>query len=439
MKAAKSLRVVSAMILGLGTGGAHAAGFQLLEQNASGIGNAYAGSAAIAENASTIYYNPAGMTRLPGLNVSGGLVGIKPSFKFDDNGSTGPGGLPLGTNNGGDAGSLGLVPNAYISWEVNPNWFVGLGIGAPFGLMTEYDEGWIGRYHSKKFKIKSININPSVAYKVNDQLSIGAGVNWLQLDANYRRNGPAAGLIGQLPGGMANPLAPGLLGAPDLEAQAKLKGDAWGWNLGLMYQATPATRIGLSYRSKVKINTSGDTNIDNPTPVPIPTHFDASATVELPDTAIFSVVHDLNSKWQLLADVSWTGWSSIKTLKIDNGYPPLNDELDLRFRDTWRVALGANYKLNHQWTLKGGVAWDQSPVDSSKYRPTSLPDNDRYWVSIGAQYNFDERTTIDIGYAHLFLSNASIDNDTDAATKGTVRGDYSSNANMLGLQVSHRF
>src|SRR3546814_8291079 len=97
---------------------------------------------------------------------------------------------------------------------------------------------------------------------------------------------------------MANPLAPGLLGAPDLEAQAKLKGDAWGWNLGLMYQATPATRIGLSYRSKVKINTSGDTNIDNPTPVPIPTHFDASATVELPDTAIFSVVHDLNSKWQ---------------------------------------------------------------------------------------------------------------------------------------------
>ncbi|NYT84650.1 OmpP1/FadL family transporter [Pollutimonas harenae] len=439
MKAVKSLRVVSAVVLSLGAGGAHAAGFQLLEQNASGIGNAYAGSAAIAENASTIFFNPAGMTRLPGVNVSGGLIGIRPSFKFHDDGSTGPGGLPLGTNNGGDAGSLAAVPNAYISWEVNPSWFVGLGIGAPFGLMTEYDEGWIGRYHSKKFKIKSININPSVAYKVNDQLSIGAGVNWLQLDANYRRNSPAAGLISRLPGGMANPLAPRLLGAPDLEAQAKLKGDAWGWNLGLLYQATPDTRIGLSYRSKVKIDTSGDTNIDNPTPVPIPTHFDASADVELPDTAILSVVHDLNSKWQLLADVSWTGWSSIKTLKIDNGYPPLNDELDLRFRDTWRVALGANYRLNHQWTLKGGVAWDQSPVDSSKYRPTSLPDNDRYWVSIGAQYNFNDQTTIDIGYAHLFLNNTSIDNDTDAATKGTVRGEYTSNANMLGIQVSHRF
>ncbi|MGB6105417.1 MAG: outer membrane protein transport protein [Pusillimonas sp.] len=439
MKATQSLRMVSVFVLGLGAGGVQAAGFQLLEQNASGIGNSYAGSAAIAENASTIYFNPAGMTRLPGINVSGGLTAIKPSFKFKDGGSTGPGGLPLGTDNGGDAGALGLVPNAYVSWEVNPNWYVGLGIGAPFGLMTEYDEGWVGRYHSKKFSIKSININPSVAYKVNDQLSVGAGINWMQLDANYRRNSPAAGLISQLPGGMTNPLAPVLLNSPDMEAQVKMKGDAWGWNLGLMYQITPDTRLGLSYRSKVKIKADGDTNIDNTTPVPIPTHFDAKATVELPDTAILSVVHDLNSRWQLLADVSWTGWSSIKSLKIDNGNPAFNDELDLRFRDTWRVALGANYKLNHQWTLKGGVAWDQSPVDSSKYRPTSLPDNDRYWVSLGAQYNFNERTSIDVGYAHLFVKSTSIDNDTDAASKGTVRGDYSSNANIVGVQVSHRF
>lgn len=439
MKAVSSIRVASAIALGLTAGGAQAAGFQLLEQSASGIGNAYAGSAAIAENASTIYYNPAGMTRLPGVNVSGGLTAIRPSFEFSDDGSTGPGGLPLGTNNGGDAGSWGLVPNAYASWELNPNWFVGLGIGAPFGLETEYDDGWVGRYHSKKFSIKSININPSVAYKVNDRLSLGAGINWLQLDADYRRNGPAAGLIGQLPGGMGNPLAPALLGAPDLEAHAKLKGDGWGWNLGLLYQLTPDTRLGLSYRSKVKLDVDGDTNLYNPTPVPLPTHFDASASVELPDTAIFSVVHDLNDRWQLLADVSWTGWGSIKSLKIDNGNPAFNDELDLRFRDTWRVALGANYKLNQQWTLKGGVAWDQSPVDSSTYRPTSLPDNDRYWVSVGAQYHFNDRTVIDIGYAHLFLRDTAINNDTDAAKKGTVRGDYSSNANMIGIQVSHRF
>jgi long-chain fatty acid transport protein len=142
-----------------------------------------------------------------------------------------------------------------------------------------------------------------------------------------------------------------------------------------------------------------------------------------------------------LGDVSWTGWSSIKSLDIQNSGHPLitSDELDLRFRDTWRIALGANYKLNHQWTLKGGIAWDQSPVHEAKYRPTSLPDNDRYWLSVGAQYNFNDRTTVDVGYTHLFLKDTAMANDTDAAKKGVVRGEYRSNAHLLGVQVSHRF
>jgi long-chain fatty acid transport protein len=431
MKAVSSLRIVSAIVLGLGTASVHAAGFQLLEQNASGMGNAYAGSAAIADNASTIFFNPAGMTRLEGINVSAGASAIQPSFKFKNNGSTVPAGSAGNGGNGGDAGSLGVVPNAYISWQLNPSWYVGLGIGAPFGLMTEYeDDNWSGRYHSKKFSIESINVNPSVAYKVNDQLSIGAGVNWMHLDAEFSR---------------AVPFGP----AGDGDATVKMKGDGWGWNLGMTYQITPETRLGLSYRSKVKIDASGKTKVTNRSvPAPVfnglgfPAQANASTTVELPDTAVFSVVHDLNSQWQLLGDISWTGWSSIKSLDIKNVGPNpriTDDGLDLRFRDTWRLALGANYKLNHQWTLKTGVAYDQSPVDSSKYRPTSLPDNDRYWLSLGVQYNYSDRTTVDVGYTHLFLKDTSIDNDTAAATKGTVRGEYKSNANMVGIQLSHRF
>jgi len=431
MKAARSLRILSAIVLGLGASGAHAAGFQLLEQNASGIGNSYAGSAAIADNASTIFFNPAGMTRLPGVNVSAGAAAIKPSFKFSNRGSTGLGGTPGVGGDGGDAGSLGVAPNAYISWEINPSWYLGLGLGVPFGLKTEYDDSWVGRYHSKKFSIESINVNPSIAYKVNEQLSIGAGVNWMQLDADYQRVAPFA--VGAVPTYVG-----------DLDAKVKMKGDAWGWNLGVLYQVTPATRLGLSYRSKVKIDADGDTtltnrSVTNPFAIAgIPGPVNASTTVELPDTAIFSVVHDLNSKWQLLADVSWTGWSSIKSLGIHNSGNVPGDSLDLRFRDTWRVALGANYRLSQQWTLKGGVAWDQSPVHDPKYRPTSLPDHDRYWVSVGAQYNFNDRTTVDVGYAHLFVKSTTINNDT-AAAKGTVRGDYKSNANILGIQVSHRF
>ncbi len=169
-------------------GVAHAAGFQLLEQNASGIGSAYAGSAAIAEDASTDYFNPAGMTLLPGMNVSAGVVAIKPSFKFSDGGSTGPnhfagnplgpfGGRSTGGVDGGDVAYWAALPNAHFTWEVNPRIWLGLGVGAPFGLMTDYEKGWAGRYHSGKFAIESININPSIAFKATDTLSIGVGVN----------------------------------------------------------------------------------------------------------------------------------------------------------------------------------------------------------------------------------------------------------------------
>src|SRR5690606_10949773 len=144
MKMQHSLKTLSALILGLGTMGiAHGAGFQLLEQNASGLGSAYAGSAAIAEDASTVYYNPAGMTMLPGMNVSAGAVAIKPSFKFSNGGTTGPtqfGGLPTGGPDGGDAGTWAAVPNAYFTWQVNQRIWLGLGVGAPFGLMTDYEE-----------------------------------------------------------------------------------------------------------------------------------------------------------------------------------------------------------------------------------------------------------------------------------------------------------
>jgi len=429
------LRPLSAALLGLGLGlaasGAHAAGFQLVEQNASGLGNAYAGSAAIADNASTIFFNPAGMTRLPGLNVSAGMNLIRPSFKFSDQGSTAatrqtgfP--APLGTDTGGDAGSWAAVPNMYLSYQMNDAWFLGLGVGAPFGLATEYGDDWIGRYHSRKFSIETINVNPSVAYKASERFSIGVGLNWQYIKADYRRAAP-------------HPLP----GNPDVAVRMKVNDNAWGWNIGLLYQITDDTRVGLSYRSRIKQEVDGNMTIRNDgltIPLLLPAFQDlpANATVKLPDTVIFSAVHDLNPRWTLLADVSWTGWSSIPSLDIESNGAP-RDKLDLRFRDSWRFALGANYKLNDQWTLKGGIAYDQSPVDNATYRPTSLPDNNRTWLSLGAQYQFDEATTIDVGYARLFLKRTPIANDTDAVAKGTINGSYKSNANIFGIQVSRRF
>lgn len=394
------------------------AGFQLLEQNASGLGNAYAGSGVDTENASVLHFNPAAMTYLPGIHVTGGVTAIRPSFKFTDNGQSVTPFNTKGTS-GGDAGGWGVVPNLAATWQLNPRWYVGLGVGVPFGLKTEYEDDWVGRFHSREFEIKTININPTIAYRVNDQWSIGAGVNWQRIDAKYK---------------LAVPVVHPLLPFPvEGDAKVDVNGDAWGWNVGVVFQPVESTRIGLSYRSRIKHTGKGDTNIAVQGQHMVAA--DARATVKLPDTAILSVSHQLNPRWTLLGDVSWTGWSSIPELTIENQGLPSN-ALDLQFRDTWRFALGAKYKINEDWTWKVGVATDQAPIRSAEKRPTSLPDNNRRWYSTGVQYQH-KNMSFDVGYTYLYLKKTPIHNLEPG--RGLVSGEYKSKGHVIGMQVSASF
>jgi long-chain fatty acid transport protein len=408
-----ALRLIPALLLGIGAGQAHAAAFQLIEQNASGLGNAYAGSAAVADNASTIFYNPAGMTYLPGRQFSVGLNAIRPSFEFSNSGSLNPtafgGGAATG-GNGGDAGDWAYLPNAYLSWAVSKDLYLGLGLGAPFGLKTEYDPAWAGRYQSIKFDIKTLNLNPSIAYRINDAVSVGFGLNWQRFKAEYIRQ--------------ATPLSQVKLNVDD---------DSWGWNAGAMFQLSPATRLGVSYRSEVKQNLDG--NLSGALNVP------AQADLKLPGTFVLSAVHSPGERWELLGDLSWTGWSNLQELNIVNkSTGTVADTLTLKWRDTWRVALGANYRYNSAWKLKFGVAYDQSPVSDAQYRPVSLPDNNRLWLSIGAQYKPSKDATLDIGYAYLYLKDPGINNNGGSQlTKGLVSGSYDSSGNILGVQYSQSF
>ncbi|WP_144638090.1 outer membrane protein transport protein [Bordetella genomosp. 13] len=428
-----ALNAITALMAGTYGAGTHAAGFQLLEQNASGLGNAYAGSAANPENASTIYFNPAGMTYLPGGNVSAGANAIWPSFKFRDNGNsrnpTVLGGTAPTGGNSGDAGHLGIVPNAYLSYQVAPKWWLGIGMGAPFGLMTEYDSGWAGQYHSNKFEITTININPSIAYKVSDQLSFGIGANWQRIDAEYQKKTvvplvPAAGIF------------------TNGDARLKMHGDAWGWNAGIMFQPVESTRIGVSYRSTMKQDARGNTDVNDialPGGATTTASYAASTTVKLPDQLILSASHQLTPRWQLLGDISWTGWSSLQSLDISNRNGP-SDSLPLNFRDTWRIALGANYQINEQWKWKVGVAFDQSPVHKAEDRLASLPDTDRWWFSTGVQYQATKNIAIDVGYTYLYLRDSDIDTTSgNQLSKGRLAGSYDSKGNIVGVQVSARF
>ena len=176
--------LAAALALGL-VSSAEASGFQLLEQNASGLGNAYAGSAVIGENASTVFYNPAAMTKLSGGNFSAGLSILKPSYKFKNDGSS-DGSAALGSQ-GGDAGGWAALPNLYGTWQLSERWVAGIGVGSPFGLKTEYDNDWIGRFQSSTFDIKTYNVNPSLAVKASDSVSVGFGLNYQRMEAMYQR------------------------------------------------------------------------------------------------------------------------------------------------------------------------------------------------------------------------------------------------------------
>lgn len=415
------LKLLPLLLLGLYSSHAAAAGFQLLEQNASGLGNAYAGSAAATENASTIFYNPAGMTQLTAREFSAGVTAVGTSFKFSDNGSSV--GLLAGSGNGGDAGSWGFIPNGYASWALNKDWYVGVGFGAPFGLKTEYDSPWLGAAQSTSFDVKTYNINPSVAFRVNERVSVGAGLNWQRLTAEYVRL-----LAVNTPTNVASPL------------RLKLNDDSWGWNVGALFTLAPATKLGASYRSKVNYDLTGDIQVNGPSaPTNAALSSDAKASLKLPDVFILSGSQQLSDKWQLLGDVSWTGWSSIPKLDVLRASGALAQTLDTDFRDAWRVALGANYQYSNALKLKFGIAYDQTPVKGEATRLVSLPDNDRTWFSFGTQWVPGRGSAVDFGIAYLHIPSVGIDNNQTVSGRGRVTGTYNNSAWILGLQYSRAF
>ena len=423
-------RVLPAAMLALASGTASAAGFQLLEQNASGIGNAYAGSAAVAENASTIFFNPAGMTQLQAREVSAGLSLVRPSFKFTDQGSS----AGVLSGNAQDAGDWAALPNAYLSWALDKDLYVGVGLGAPFGLVTEYNRDWVGSAHSIKFDIKTMNINPSIAWRVNEKVSLGFGLNWQRMEAEYVRR--AGTITTPLP--LASTFA--TLDADD---------DSWGWNVGALFNLSDATKVGVSYRSKIKHELKGSLEFSGTAANrhPLTTGVSASADVELPDTFILSLSHKLDSRWELLGDVSWTGWSSVDKVDIMRtsglllGTPQEKAQtLDTDFQDTWRVALGANYQLNDAWKLKFGMAFDETPVKNAEKRLTSLPDNDRIWFSFGGQWKPSKGSALDMGVSYLYVDDTKINNGSASdPSKGLVKGEYDSSVWILGAQYSMSF
>ncbi len=443
----KTLLFASLMTVTLGQ--AQAAGFALIEQSASGLGNAYAGAGASAQDASTIFFNPAGLMYLTGDQFVVAGHYLDPTAEFSGS-ATNALGAPITGGNGGDAGATGLVPNLYYNHQL-PNGFVfGLGINAPFGLKTEYDANWVGRYHAIESDLKTVNINPTIAYKAAPNLSVGVGINIQYIEATLsqaiNQTSSCVGVVlSQNPGMSASTALTvcGGLGVSTADASGEVKGDDWsyGYNFGLMYDITPGTRVGFAYRSKIKQELEGHADFTNADPFftgnGLFVHTDITADVTLPESASLSLYHDINSEWAILADATWTHWNRFQELRVDYDSNQPDSVTVEDWNNSMRYSLGANYRYNNTWLLRAGVAFDEEPIPDAQHRTPRVPGNDRTWLAIGANYAYTPAISFDVGYAHLFVEDSSID-DT-STTAGNITGSYDNSVDILSAQMNWSF
>jgi len=450
---------------------AQASGFALIENSASGMGNAYAGAAAHATDGSTVWFNPAGMMTLDRdqLVFAGHIV--SPNASFTNNGSVDAFGAPLrGVND--DGGSTAFVPNFYWVKTINDSTKFGLGVTSPFGLATEYefnlaaspDSNFVGRYHGVLSELKTININPSLAYRINDRVSIGGGLNIMFGTVDLSQSidfGNACAALAVAPppvDAIATGCAGSGAGPQDADGFGEVTGDNFGnistgFNLGMTIEATDRSTIGLAFRSEVEMKVRGNANFTVPPnpfiqaavgvygvqaggPIFIPSG--VKSTVTLPASFSLSGSHKV-SNFTLLADVTWTGWSSFDELRIVYDNPAQPDTVTPEnWNDTYRFSLGFDYQHSDAMIWRAGLAYDESPVPDAEHRTVRLPGNDRTWLSLGLTYMFNKDMSFDVGYSHLFVDDGPINNTLEGlpALRATVTGEYEASVDILSAQFN---
>ncbi|MCW8986449.1 MAG: outer membrane protein transport protein, partial [Gammaproteobacteria bacterium] len=361
------------------TANVHAAGFAIAEHSASGMGSAFAGAAATAEDASTTYFNPAGLSKLEGSQILVAGHYVAPASSFANNGSSLNIALGGGTisGSGEDGGNGAFIPNFYYATKLNEKWAFGLGINAPFGQSTEYSESWVGRYHATKSEIVALNINPSASFKVNDKLSFGFGASVQYFEATLANQLDSRAICLAAGGGGAC-AGVGLvtLGDVTTDSSVSLNADDWslGWNVGLLYDISNETRLGMAYRSSVKHSLAGTADFTRSTELntfltgagsTAFTDTAASAGINLPETLSLSLQHTFNPKWKMLADVTWTRWSRFDRLVVDYNNPAQpTTTIPENWENSLRYSVGVNYQADSKWIYRAGLALDESPIAS---------------------------------------------------------------------------
>ncbi|WP_447936448.1 outer membrane protein transport protein [Thermomonas fusca] len=459
MHTASKIARITALAIGiagaLAWGQADAAAFQLKENSAKGLGRAFAGSTSAWGDASVVATNPASMRLLNGRQFQADVSAIAFSAKLQDGYSgrfAGPGGagtgMPIQGGNGGDAGMIAPVPATYfhIPFGENDNMHFGMSLTAPFGFKTEYDRNWVGRYHGVKTDLKAVDLGAAFSYDVNPYVSFGVSVFYEHLAIElsnavdfgavaYGATNGASAALGLYPG------------SADGFATIEGKNNAWGYVLGATFSVTEDTNIALSYRSKVKHKIDdGKATFDVPGNVATALQTQArgifvntggKAELTLPASATLSLTHRVNDRWTVMGDLSRTAWApSFDQVVVDFASNQPNNVLVFGYDDTTFASIGAEYKLSDTVTLRGGVAYDQTPTTDA-HRDVRVPDVSRRWLSFGLGWTPSEKTQFDFGYTHLFTNDPSI--NITSATGSTLKGSYDVRGDVLGASINYKF
>ena len=427
--------------------GSRASGLSLDESSAVEIGNAHAGTAA-AEDASTIVWNPAGLARLHGVHFSVSLAGIDYAPKFTNSGSTSAVGSPATGGDGGNAGGLNVLPSLFFAAELTPGLTAGVGVYTPFGLKVEYAPDWVGRYQTVRSSFQTLNINPSLAWKATDKLSIGGGVDFMNAEADLTRSIDFGSLCFGSAFGPANCTGAGIT-PQNRDGNVEVHGSSWGmgWNLGLMFEPVEGTRFGLTYRSRIREDVQGTANYSYPSlPGPFAALAATAATqntnvtskVWLPESANANFISAITPQWSILGNLNWTRWSRFNELRVQfaNGAP--DSATTFYWRDTWNVSLGVNYQIVPSFKLRAGVEYE-SNASRNGYRNPLVPESTRRLIAVGFNYRLTPKDSIDFGYSHVFFGDFSVSNNAPPPAPMTLNGSYKVSADLFALQYNRAF
>ncbi|XQE68532.1 outer membrane protein transport protein [Pseudomonas sp. P3C3] len=426
----KKLWLKTSLALAVGAVSTHSLGngIAINEQSVSGMGTSFAGRASAVNDASILFGNPAGLSKLERPEVVGGFGLVKANVDIDD---------ASAETHKGDMVPLTPVPFAYYASPIDEKFSWGLGLYVPYALISDYEKSFGGRFKGQYSKVEVVTLQPTLSYQINDRVSVGFGPT-----------------INKIKGKLVNKLDnSAALGTG--ETKVGIKGDdvAYGFNVGLMVDVTDSLTWGLTYHSKVDYTLEGRTRITNgsgPIFSQFNGNYDASLDFTTPETIDTSVTYKLDDQWTLYAGTTFTRWSRLQEIVVENegtpsllGMQPIGEiSEELKWHNTWSYAIGASYQLNPQWVLRTGLAIDPSPAENA-HRSVRIPVGNRKVLSVGAGWSPNPDLTIDVAYSYLQESSAKVNQASKELAGAEIApgfsAEYNNSAHGLGLQATYRF